>query len=204
MKIRNNWPLMAATLILTLISCSRNPHLNSGNIAQVIKAMTLEEKADLVVGRYGEGRADSTWGGVIATCPIERLGIPSITITPPDTLLGSDAVVFPSPLMQASSWDNALIEEVASAVGHQERDGGADILFAPSLNLLRNPLAGNYCLNFSEDPLVSGSSAAATAKGISQSGLGACPGAFAAANHLSFGSKYDACITPRTLRELYL
>ena len=204
MKIRTSWPLIAAILIMTAAACGRNPKLGPGNIDQVLKAMTLEEKASLVVGCYGEGRADSTWGGVIATCPIERLGIPSITIAPPDTLLASDAVVFPSPLMQASSWDTELIEEVGEAAGHQEIDGGTDILLAPGMNLLRNPLSGGYCLNYSEDPLVSGNSAAAAIKGISHSGLGAAPGAFAAANHKSFGDKYDACITPRTLRELYL
>ncbi|MBQ9528930.1 MAG: glycoside hydrolase family 3 C-terminal domain-containing protein [Bacteroidales bacterium] len=204
MNIRKQWPLLAASFILILSGCGRSPKLNSGNIERVLKAMTLEEKASLVVGLYAEGRADSTWGGIIATCPIERLGIPSITIAPPDTLAIADAVVFPSPLMQASSWDTELIEETAEAIGHQEVDCGADLLMAPRLNLLRNPLSGGYSQNYSEDPLVSGKSAAAAIKGMGHSGAGAVPGSFAAANHKSYGNKYDACITPRTLRELYL
>ena len=106
--------------------------------------------------------------------------------------------------MMASSWDDELIEETCGAIGHQETDNGADVLLAPTLNLLRNPLSGGYCLNYSEDPLVSGISAAAAIRGFSHSGIGACPGEFAAANHKSFGDKYDACITPRTLREMYL
>ena len=206
MIIRKHWPTLAATLIFILIisGCERSPKLNPGNIDQVLKAMTLEEKASLVVGLYAEGLADSTWGGIITTCPIERLGIPSITIAPPDSLSSDDSVVFPSPLMQASSWDSDLIEETAEAIGHKEIDCGADVLLAPRLNLLRNPLSGSYCLNYSEDPLVSGKSAAAAIKGLEHSGMGAGPGFFAAANHMSYGDKYDACITPRTLRELYL
>lgn len=204
MNIRKHWPLLAATFIFILSGCSRSPKLNSGNIERVLKVMTLEEKASLVVGLYAEGRADSTWGGIIATCPIERLGIPSITIAPQDTLAQAGAVVFPSPLMQASSWDALLVEETAEAIGHQEVDGGADVLLAPRLNLLRNPLAGSFSQSYSEDPLLSGSYAAAAVRGLEHSGVGASPGAFAAANHMSYGDKYDACITPRTLRELYL
>ena len=203
MKSRYLLPVVSIAL-LAACSCSRAPQLNSTNIDQVLKAMTLEEKATLVVGSYAESGADSTSGCIIVTNAIERLGIPKVTIATRDILSADDSVRFPSPLLMASSWDPVLIEKTARAIGHQQVDDGGDVLLAPSLNILRNPLAGHACENLSEDPLVGGLSAAAMVRGLGKSGIGSSLQYFAAANHCTYGDRYDACITPRTLREIYL
>lgn len=199
MKLNRLFLLLIAAIIITA-GCNRAPQLSPGNIDKVLKAMTLEEKASLVAG----ASADTTRSGIITTCPIERLGIPSITLATADTVAEGDQVRFPSPLALASSWDDALIESTSRAIGHQMLDSGVDILLEPSLNILRNPLGGNAARNFAEDPLLGGRSAAASVRGFAKSGIGSALKHFAAANQISYSDSYNACISQRTLREIYL
>jgi len=196
-------PALAASMIV-MSGCSRTPKLNSANIEEVVKAMTLEEKVSLVTSVCDTTAAGDSLCRIIKTSAIERLGIPSVVFAGYDTVAKSSPVQFPSPLMLACSWDPDLLEEVYSQEGHQALDAGVDVLMEPSLNILRNPLSGNSIHNYSEDPLLSGTSAAAAVRGINASGTGAALRYFAAANQLSYGNKYDACITPRTVREIYL
>ena len=202
MKLNRLLPI--AAVIFALAGCSVSPKLNPVNIDQVIKAMTIQEKADLVVSRIPDNMSEGASRGAISTVVIERLGIPSVTIAAAGSLADGDATRFPSPLMMASSWDINLIEHTAIAAGSMEANNGCDILLAPNLNILRNPLGGDACGRFSEDPLVSGRSAAATVRGLERAGVGASVGYLAAANQCSCGDHYDACISPRTLREIYL
>ena len=193
-----------ATSMIVMAGCVRTPKLNPANIDDIVKAMTLEEKTKLVTSVCDTTAAGDSVCRVIKTCAIERLGIPSVTFAGYDTVAKSAPVQFPSPLMLACSWDPDLLESVYTQEGHQALDAGFDVLMEPSLNILRNPLSGNSIKNYSEDPLLSGTSAAAAVRGINASGTGAALRYFAAANQLSYGDKYDACITPRTLREIYL
>lgn len=193
--------LTLSALIIILTSCKSTPKLNPSNIDEVVKAMTLEEKAALVVSFFDFMGEDSTV--VIRTCPIERLGIPSVRLAAADTIMPLEAR-FPSPLMMASSWDTGLIEDVAEMQAHQAVDAGVDVLLAPSLNLMRNILAGDASSDFSEDPLVIGEAAAAAVRGINRSGAVSAVKYLAAANQASYSDKYDACVSPRTLREMYL
>ncbi|MBQ7459346.1 MAG: glycoside hydrolase family 3 C-terminal domain-containing protein [Bacteroidales bacterium] len=200
MNVRNILlTLTALTIILT--SCKSSSKLTPSNIDDVVKAMTLEEKAALVVSFFDFMGEDSTV--VIRTCPIERLGIPSVTLAAADTItpLGER---FPSPLMMASSWDTELIEEAAKMQAHQAVDAGVDVLLAPSLSLMRNILAGDASSDFSEDPLVIGEAAAAFVRGINQTGAVSAMKYLAAANQASYSDKYDACVSPRALREMHL
>ena len=112
---------LAAIIIMGAAACNRAPQLNSSNIDQVLKAMTLEEKADLVVGRYDMNGADSVSGCIIVTSEIARLGIPSITIASRDILEQDDTVRFPSALAMASTWDLDLIEKSAQTAQEQMR-----------------------------------------------------------------------------------
>lgn len=191
--------LSALTIILT--SCKSTSKLTPSNIDEVVKAMTLEEKAALVVSFFDFMGEDSTV--VIRTCPIERLGIPSVTLAAADTIMPLGER-FPSPLMMASSWDTALIEEAAKMQAHQAVDAGVDVLLAPSMSLMRNILAGDASSDFSEDPLVIGEASAAAVRGINQTGAVSALKYLAAANQASYSDKYDACVSPRALREMYL
>ena len=75
---------------LTVTTMSAQPKLRADNIDEVLKAMTLEEKAKLLVGGANNffsegavvgGEADLVAGAAGNTAEIARLGIPATVLT---------------------------------------------------------------------------------------------------------------------------
>ena len=77
-------------------------------------------------------------------------------------------------------------------------------MLGPGLNIRRNPLNGRNFEYFSEDPLITGSFAAAAVRGINLSGSSATIKHFACNNQEKERSLVDAIISERALREIYL
>ncbi|MER5384732.1 glycoside hydrolase family 3 C-terminal domain-containing protein [Streptomyces sp. NPDC002688] len=107
---------------------------------------------------------------------IPRLGIQAFR-TGTEALHGvawlGKATVFPQAVGLASTWDPALIERVGSAVGDEARgfqrerpDGWGLNLWAPVVNLLRDPRWGRNEEGYSEDPYLTGSISTAYGEGL--------------------------------------
>ncbi|MEU6549628.1 glycoside hydrolase family 3 C-terminal domain-containing protein [Streptomyces sp. NPDC046915] len=107
---------------------------------------------------------------------IPRLGIQSFR-TGTEALHGvawlGRATVFPQALGLASTWDPALIRQVGSAVGdeargfQQQRPAGWGLnLWAPVVNLLRDPRWGRNEEGYSEDPHLTGAISTAYGTGL--------------------------------------
>ena len=215
--------LLAAALCCT-ISVFAQPKLRKDNIEEVLNAMTLEEKATLVVG--------SGWGSMVAgsmtasdatlvpgaagtTRAIPRLGIPQTVLADGPAGIRIEpirkgdsqtyyATGFPVGTVLASTWNTALVEELTAAMGQEVKEYGADVLLAPGQNLHRNPLCGRNFEYFSEDPLLSGKMAAAYVIGIQSNGVGVSAKHFAFNNQETNRMEDDAIVNPRAARELYL
>lgn len=111
---------------------------------------------------------------------------------------------FPTGSLMASAWNPQLIEEVGKAIGEETREYGVDILLGPGLNIQRNPLCGRNFEYFSEDPLLTGSTAAAYVNGVQSQGVGACPKHFAVNSQEKFRNGINSVVSRRALREIYL
>lgn len=221
---RSSVMLLGITVMMALPSAVRaQPKLSADNIDQVIKAMTLEEKATLCVGGgravttggVSTGITDLVRGAAGSTRKIERLGIPATVLADGPAGLRIDptregtndtfyATAFPIGTLLASSWDLALVEETTAAIGNEALEYGVDVLLAPGQNIHRNPLNGRNYEYFSEDPLLSGKMAAAYVRGVQSNGVGTSIKHFALNNQETNRNENDALVGERALREIYL
>lgn len=216
--------LATGAAVLCTASLFAQPQLRRDNIDEVLAAMTLEEKATLVVGGgWGSMTAGSLTasdaslvsGAAGTTRAIARLGIPNtvladgpagLRINP--TRPGTDATFyctgFPVGTVLASTWNTELVEQLTTAMGQEVREYGADVLLAPGQNLHRNPLCGRNFEYFSEDPLLTGKMSAAYVRGVQSNGVGVSIKHFAANDQEVNRMNNDSRVSARVLRELYL
>jgi len=210
--------------VIGAVTVLAQPRLGTDNIDEVLKAMTLEEKATLITGGgWGSMNAGSMTASDVTTVPgaagttqaIARLGIPRTVLADGPAGLRIEPIRrgdeqtyyctgYPVGTVLACTWNTALIEELMTTMGEEVREYGVDVLLAPGMNLHRNPLCGRNFEYFSEDPLLSGKIAAAYVKGIQKNDVGVSLKHYAANNQEINRSENDSRLNPRALRELYL
>ncbi len=86
----------------------------------------------------------------------------------------------PCPIALGATWDVELIEALTTALGREARSKGVDVILAPTVNIVRTPLAGRGFECFSEDPYLSSRIAGAYVRGFQSNRLGAAPKEFGA------------------------
>ena len=112
---------------------------------------------------------------------------------------------FPVGTLLAQTWNRALLQEVGSAVAEEMEEFGITWWLAPGMNIHRDPLCGRNFEYFSEDPVVSGLSAAAITEGVqSRHGVGTTIKHFACNNQEDNRKGSDSIVSERALREIYL
>ena len=216
--------ILISAAALCAASLAAQPKLKADNIDEVLAAMTLEEKATLVVGGgWGSMTAGSLTasdaslvsGAAGTTRAIPRLGIPSTVLadgpaglrinpTRPGTDQTFYCTGFPVGTVLASTWNAPLVEELTTAMGNEVLEYGADVLLAPGMDLHRNPLCGRNFEYFSEDPFLSGKMAAAYVRGIQSQGVGVSIKHYAANDQEVNRQANDSRMNARTLREMAL
>ena len=108
---------------------------------------------------------------------------------------------FPVGTALAQSWDPDLLAQVSRAVSREMDEFHVDLWLAPGMNIQRNPLCGRNFEYYSEDPLLTGTLAAAITAGVQESGRhGVTLKHFACNNRMAV----DARVSERALREIYL
>lgn len=177
------------------------------NVKELVKQMTLEEKAGMCSGL-------DFWH----LKGVDRLDIPSVMVSDgphglrkqeetADHLGINDsikAVCFPPACLSACSFDRALLRETGVAVGKEAQATDISVVLGPAVNIKRSPLCGRNFEYYSEDPCLSGELAAAFIQGVQSQHVGTSIKHFAANNQeynrMSCSSQADE----RTLREIYL
>lgn len=105
----------------------------------------------------------------------------------------------------AQSFSLSLAESCGDIVGDEMERFGIQLWLAPALNIHRSILCGRNFEYFSEDPLVSGLTAAAITRGVQKHpGRGVTIKHFAANNQETNRYNNNSNVSPRALREIYL
>ena len=223
--------VMKRTLLCAAIAYSAGlqaqtsaPQLNSNNIDEVLNAMTLEEKAKLLVGGANSffgttavvgGEADLVAGAAGTTAAIQRLGIPATVLTDGPAGVRIDptrkndtntyyATGFPIGTCLASTWNTELVGRVGEAIGNETMEYRCDVILGPGMNLHRNPLCGRNFEYYSEDPLLTGKIAAAYIRGVQSQGVGVSAKHFAVNSQETDRTSVDERLSQRAAREIYL
>ncbi len=177
------------------------------NTEELIGRLSLREKADLLTGK-------DFW----QTQEVEREGIPSIFLSDgPHGLrrqaskadhLGLNpsipATCYPTAAAMANSWNEALGEQLGTALGEEASSLNVNVLLGPGTCMKRNPRCGRNFEYFSEDPYLAGKMSASYIRGIQSAGVSACVKHFAANNQEERRMVSDSVMDERTLREIYL
>lgn len=179
----------------------------SFDVEQILKEMTLEEKAQMCSGR-------DFWH----TQDIDRLGVPSVMMCDgPNGLrkqkgtgdhLGInesiETVCYPTSSAMAASFDTQLLQEWGELLGEECQAEQVSMLLGPGINMKRSPLCGRNFEYFSEDPYLAGKLAAAYVSGLQSRGVAACIKHFAANNQETRRMSGSSEIEERALHEIYL
>ncbi len=185
---------------------------------QFVAGLDLTQLANIVEGTNVTGSTPAAVGAAAyTTAKYESLGIPGmattdgpaglritqqIATTPPSYQW---ATAWPIGTLLAQTWDNDLVQRVATAVGREMTVYGATLLLAPGMNIHRDPLNGRNFEYYSEDPLIAGLTAAATTKGVqSNRGVGVTLKHFAENSQETQRSSSNAIVSERALREIEL
>ena len=177
------------------------------NIQDLIKQMTLEEKAGLCSGK-------DFWN----TKAVSRLGIPSVMLSDgPHGLrkqegksdhLGLNesipAVCFPAGCAIASSWDRESAAKLGITLANECQAENVSTILGPAMNIKRSPLCGRNFEYLSEDPIVSSELAIAYVQAVQSKNVVTTPKHFMANNQEFHRMTSDSIMDERTMREIYL
>jgi beta-glucosidase len=208
---------------------------DTARIAQLIEAMTLEEKvgqlnmltADMAVtgpvvsGDYmaalRAGRLGSMLNlfGAEVTREVQRVAVEETRLGIP-LIFGYDVIhghrtIFPIPLAEAAAFDPDLWERTARVAAVEAADEGLTLVFAPMLDVSRDPRWGRISESAGEDPWLTCRLAEAKVRGLQGRDLRAPSAVAATAKHLAAygaamaGRDYAQVeVSERSLHEVYL
>ena len=159
--------------------------------------MTLEEKISLLGGARDPrdlGEA-GYWPG------LPRLGIPPLRLAdgPPGINVTEAATGMPAPVGLAATFSREAARLYGVVLGREARALEQDVLLAPHVNIVRDPLFRRNHTTLTEDPFLNAQLGAAEITGIQSQGV------MAQAKHLAaYNGPDDVVVDERTLHEIYL
>ncbi|OMF17156.1 hypothetical protein BK131_04070 [Paenibacillus amylolyticus] len=180
-------------------------------------SLSLEERLDDLIARLTTEEKIRLIPTREAAVP--RLGIPAYNVggeAAHGVAWKGEATVFPQPLGLSSTWNTRLMREIGSVIGdearayhHRDPEVHGLTLWAPTVDLERDPRWGRTEEGYGEDPVLTGEMSAALVKGMQGNDpfylkMVATLKHFFANNNEKDRLNCSSSIDPRNLREYYL
>ncbi|MCU0674696.1 MAG: glycoside hydrolase family 3 C-terminal domain-containing protein [Myxococcota bacterium] len=172
-------------------------------ITALLAQMTPREKIACLHGA-SLAMIEGTW----RVAGVDRLGIPGLRMLDGprglSSMTGKNGTAFPVAMMRGATFDPELERRVGAAMARELKSVGADVLLAPTINVLRHPRWGRAQETYSEDPHHMAEMALAFVQGVQSEGVLASAKHFAANSIEDTRHEVDVRLDERTLREVYL
>ncbi len=146
----------------------------------VVKAMTLDEKIQLVHGSMAMlgPKIPRALGGDGFVPGIPRLGIPDLNLIGAGvgvTNLGKrtngQSTALPASLAETATWDPKLAYEFGTVIGRETRDQGFNVSLGGGNDIMREPRNGRNFEYHGEDPILAGKIIGQELKAIQDQGV---------------------------------
>lgn len=180
----------------------------------LLRALTPEERIGLLGGDEGGGVTGAAGTHTGSSYGVPRVGLPDFRQTDgPVGVRSGKATALPASIGLAASFDRGLARSAGALIGIEAKLKGNDLLYAPTVNILRTPLWGRAFESLGEDPYLTARMAVPYIRAVQGQGVIADVKHFAANNQEgqsssggTIGSRYnvDVRADERTLREIYL
>jgi beta-glucosidase len=218
--------LMLLTAITSLAQQETNPDI-ALKVDDLLQKMTLEEKADQLTqldGSKPEALAAARKGGVGSllgvlgaqqTNAVQRANMENSRLKIP-LIFGYDVIhgyrtVFPVPIASTGSFDMPLLEQAERIAAKEATASGVKWVFAPMVDIARDPRWGRIVEGIGEDPYLGSMVAAAKVRGFQGKSMAdpdsvvACAKHYVAYGAVEGGRDYNTVdISEQLLREVYL
>jgi beta-glucosidase len=187
----------------------------------LLGALTQQEKVGLLAGDELFGVAGGADRHTGAENGVPRVGLPPVYYS--DGPVGprqGKATSLPSPMSVAASFDPSVAQRHGAVVGDEAKKKGNDVVFAPTVNIMRTPLGGRTFESFGEETLTHQKMGVAWLKGLQAQGVIGNVKHFALNNQEGKGSPVSSSVPigitegnrmtvnvvvdERTMREVYL
>jgi len=138
--------------------------------------------------------------------PVERLGVPQITMSDSPQGVGNawTSTAYPAVQLLAATWNTEMAFRYGEAIGRDARARGINIMLGPAVNIYRSPLCGRNFEYMGEDPFLAGEIAAAYIRGEQGQGVMSTVKHFAANNSETHRTLTSSEVDMRALHEIYL
>lgn len=141
--------------------CGSHPWCNAAlspdqRAALLLGALTQQEKISLLAGNDLTGDCDCYANSHTGEGPgVARVGLPPVFYTDgPVGVRQGPATAMPIPIALAATFAPALARLYGGVLGNEAKLKGNDVLFGPTINILRTPLWGRAFEGFGEDPFL--------------------------------------------------
>ncbi|HLH28653.1 MAG TPA: glycoside hydrolase family 3 N-terminal domain-containing protein, partial [Acidimicrobiales bacterium] len=174
--------------------------------AALVRRMTLAQELDLM---DGVGPYPAPAHTVGATAAIPSLGVPALTEQDGPAGVGDGVggvTQLPAPEALAATFDPAAAACYGQVIGAEARRKGIDLVYGPTVNIVRVPQWGRAFESLGEDPVLAGDIGTAEVGGLQRTGTMAQVKHYAVYNQETYRMTPadDAVVGAKALHEIYL